>query len=133
MALRALKTDEEKQQYTNMQRNMLKYDLLQKLKPQKDKDGNVVFFEGDKPLVSTQDGKPIGAQDIINTRYSSYFTKAQQQQGGAGTGGGVGAPGKFNTRAEVHNFVHEKGNAPRGTKAYLDEVDKLIKEHGIIE
>lgn len=126
-----LKTDEEKQKYVTSQRSMIERDMLENIPAKKDKDGNIVFYEGDKPLTSTSDGKPLKASDIIKERYAFYITAGAQQTTGAGTGGNGGGDQKFTSKQQVYDSLIAKGLQPN-TKVFNDEYGKLVKEQGIL-
>jgi len=127
-----LKTDEEKQKYISTQKSMMKRDLLSALTAKKDNDGNVIFYDGEKQLISTTDGKPLKALDIIKERYGYYLAKDDiRQQGGAGTGGNNTPGSNFTSKEQVYKYLESKGIQPL-TKQFNDEYAKLIKEHGII-
>jgi hypothetical protein len=126
-----LKTDEEKQKYVASQKNMMKRDMLDNVTAKKDKDGNVVFYNGEQPLTSTTDGKPLQAIDLIKDRYGFYLAAETQKTTGAGTGGNGGADGKFTTKEQVMEHLKAKGLKPL-TKAFSDEYGKIIKEQGIM-
>lgn len=125
-----LKTDDEIQTYVNSQKSMMKRDFISSLTAKKDNDGNIVFYEGDKQLISNTDGKPLKASDIISQRYGFYIAKdSGRQQGGAGSGGN-GGTSTFTTKEEVFKHLEGKGFKPL-TKAFNDEALKIINEHKI--
>jgi hypothetical protein len=124
-------TDEAKQKYISDQKRLLKIDFLQNVTPKEDSEGNIVFYEGDKLLASTKDGKPLTADDLISDKYGSYFSVQQQKQGGAGSGkDGIPATG-FTKSEEVYSYLEAKGLKPL-TADFNAEAQKLMKEHGIV-
>lgn len=127
-----LKTDEEKQTYVSNQKRMLKNDFLLKYTAKEDKDGNPVYYLGETLQSDTKDGSALSAAQIIERDYGQYFIKEGKKQAGAGTGKGEKPAAGFTTKAEVHKYLAEKGMDPN-TKAYGDELLKLVKEYGIID
>ena len=126
-----LKTDDEKQKYISSQKSLMKKDLLSSFQAKQDNDGNIIFYEGDKQLISNTDGKPLKPLDIIKDKYAFYIAKDEgRQQNGGGTGGN-GGQGTFTTKEEVYKYLETKGIEPL-TKQFNDEYAKLVKEHGII-
>jgi hypothetical protein len=128
-----LKTDEEKQKYVSSQKSMMKRDMLESLTAKKDNEGNIVFYNGDKPLTSTADGKALQAFDIIKERYDQYLSKEEgSKQHGAGTGK-KNAEGKsiYQSKEDVYEAVKAMGFAER-TKAFTDEYAKLCTQSGLV-
>lgn len=125
-----LKTDEEKQTYVSNQKRMLKTDFLMKYTAQEDKDGNPVYYLGETLQSDPKDGSALSAAQIIARDYGQYFIKDAKKQSGAGTGKGEKPAGGFTTREEVHTYLKAKG-LDENTKAYSDELLKLLKEHGV--
>lgn len=125
-----LKTDDEKQKYVASQKSMMKRDMMDNVTAKKDKEGNVVFYNGDQPLTSTTDGKPLKAIDIIKDRYAFYLAAELPKASGAGTGGNGGSEGKFTTKEQVYQHLEAKGLTPL-TKQFSDEYAKIIREQGI--
>lgn len=124
-------TDDAKQKYISDQKRLLKIDFLQRVTPKEDKEGNIVFYEGEKLLASTKDGKPLTADDLISEKYGSYFSVEKQKQGGAGSSGQGTSNGKFTTSAEVYAHLESEGLKPL-TKEMSDAASKLIKDNGIV-
>lgn len=125
-----LKSDDEIQSYVNSQKQMMKRDFLSSLTAKKDNDGNIVFYEGDKQMMSTTDGKPLKASDLIQQRYGYYIAKdSGRQQGGAGSGGN-GGQSTFSTKEEVYNALVARNMKPL-TKEFNDEYAKIISEQKI--
>jgi hypothetical protein len=127
-----LKTPEEKGKYEETQRRMMKRDMLENITGKKDAQGNVIFYEGETPLTSTADGKPLKALDIINSRYSSYIAvDPNRKQAGAGSGLEM-KDGKpiFTTKQQAFDFLVAKGMDEK-TKAFTDEYAKLVREHAL--
>jgi hypothetical protein len=130
-----LKTDAEKQQYINKQKALIKQGFLSSYEAKKDSEGNIIFYEGDKPLMSTKDGKPKAAGDIISENYASWFTPSQHTVTGTGTGTGGSngvAGGAFTTRQQVHDHLKATGFDPEvDDEKYRVQFEKLCKEQGI--
>lgn len=127
-----LKTDAEKQTYINKQKSLLEADFLATYTPKEDNEGNIVYYQGDKLMNSTQDGKPLSAEQIISANYSAYFDVTVNRQGGAGSGQGGSQGGTFSTTEDVYKHLESKGMV-RLTGEFNKEAAKLIKEHGIIK
>jgi predicted transcriptional regulator len=127
-----LKTDEEKTKYTNSQKLMMKKDLLENITYKKDKDGNVIFYDGDKPLTSPTDGKPLLAIDIVNSRFAQYIAITGRTQPGTGTKFNQDGKPVFTTKQSVYDYLIAKGLNEK-SKPFFDEYAKLIKENGITE
>ena len=127
-----LKTDAEKQNYINKQKSLLEADFLATYTPKEDNEGNIVYYHGDKLMNSTQDGKPLSAEQIISANYSAYFDVSTGRQGGAGSGQSGSSGGTFSTTEDVYKHLESKGLV-RLTGEFNKEAAKLIKEHGILK
>jgi len=115
-----LKTEEEKQAYINQQKAFMRRDLLSTYSRKKDEQGNIIWYEGDKPLMNQKDGKPKGAGDIIGEKYNPWFVPAGKQTTGTG-GGNSGLPdGGFKKKEEIHAYLAANG-IEAGSKAYMDK------------
>jgi hypothetical protein len=127
-----LKTDEEKQRYTDGQKKFIKNDFLSSFTAKRDSEGNTVYYEGDQPKMNTKDGKPLTAKEIIEEKYSPYFLQATRTVTGTGQGanGVVVTPGNFKTTDDIHKYLAAKG-MQAGTKEYGEELEKLAKEASI--
>lgn len=127
-----LKTDAEKQAYTDNQRRLLKNDFMSSLVSKKDDEGLMTFYDGDTPLLSKKDGKPLTSKDIIEEKYSHYFLKNGRQAAGAGVGaehtGGEG--GAIKSKEDVHAHLRAKG-VEAGSKEYLNQFEKLCNDNSI--
>jgi hypothetical protein len=126
-----LKNDEEKQKYTASQKSMMKRDLIENITAKRDKDGNVIFYDGDKPLTSPTDGKPLSASDIVNARFVQYIAADGRKMSGAGTQFSQDGKPVFSNKQSVYDYLVAKGLQEK-TKPFYDEYEKLIKEHGIV-
>lgn len=129
-----LKTDEDKQSFVNQQKALIKHGFLNDHRAKKDDNGNVVFYEGDKPLMSTKDGKPKGAPDIIQEKYAAWFVPASHTQTGTGAGqngttGGT-ANGAFKNKEDIHKHLAAQG-MDASTKEYYSDFQKLATENKI--
>jgi hypothetical protein len=126
-----LKTDEEKQAYINQQKNLIKQGFLSGHTPKKDDQGNIIYYEGDKPLMNTKDGKPKDEFTIINEKYAAWFVPATHTVNGAGGGQGNGSPaGGFKSKDDVHNYLKANGYDAT-TNKYQEQFEKLTTEHKI--
>lgn len=123
-------TEEQKQAYVNKQRGMLKSDFRSSFVAKKDTEGNTVFYQNDKPVLSKQDQKPLDADAIIEEQYSSYFIKTAQQKKGLGLKLNSEGMSTFATKEEAYADVKSRGFAER-TKAFTDEYEKVCKENGL--
>jgi hypothetical protein len=126
-----LKTDEEKQKYTSSQKSMMNRDLIENITYKEDKDGNVIFYDGDKPLTSPTDGKPLSAMDIVNSRFVQYIAADGRKATGTGTQFNQDGKPVFSSKQSVYDYLIAKGLQEK-TKPFYDEYEKLIKEHGIV-
>jgi hypothetical protein len=124
-----LKTDEEKQKFVAEEKEMIKGNYLSRFTTKKDNDGNIVFYEGDKPLMSQKDGKPMKAGEIISERYAHRFVPTGHVQTGTGTGQqGGGAASGFKTKDDVHKHLAAQG-IEAGTKEYMDQYSQLVTDN----
>jgi hypothetical protein len=122
-----LKTDEEKQNFVNQQKALIRQGFLGSHTAKRDEQGNIIFYEGDKPVMSTKDGKPKGAGDIIGEKYSAWFVPSGKVVTGTG-GGGEGLPeGGFKKKEEIHAYLAANG-IEAGSKAYMDKFESLATE-----
>ena len=125
-----LKTDEEKQAFIQQQKNLIKQGFLSGFVAKKDEQGNIIFYEGDKPQMNSKDGKPKTATDLINEKFSAWFVPATHTATGSGTGSGSGGAipaGGFTKKEQVHEYLRAQG-IEAGSKEYLDQLDKLCKD-----
>jgi hypothetical protein len=122
-----LKTEEEKQAYINQQKAFMRQDLMGTYTRKKDEQGNIIWYEGDKPLMNQKDGKPKGAGDIIGEKYNPWFVPAGKVVTGTG-GGSTGLPdGGFKKKEEIHAYLAANG-MEAGSKAYMDKFESLATE-----
>lgn len=124
-----IKTDVDKQAYVSQQRAMIEQGFLGTVTPKKDNEGNITFYEGDKPLLNTKDGKPKNAGDIISEKFAHWFIpKGQEGRGtGAASEGGTGA---FKSADDVHKYLASQGKEA-GSEEYFKEFEKLVTENKI--
>ena len=108
----------------------MKRDLVENITAKRDKDGNVIFYDGDKPFTSPTDGKPLSATDIVNARFVQYLAADGRKMSGAGTQFSQDGKPTFSNKQSVYDYLIAKGLTEK-TKAFYDEYEKLIKEHGI--
>lgn len=127
-----LKTDEEKEKYIKAQRSMMKRDMLE-LVAKKDNEGNIVFYDKEKPLTSNENGKPLTPSDIIKDRYGLYIAKDEgRKMTGAGTGGNNGSGDKaFQNKEAIIAHLTANG-VQQGTKDFYTQYEKLCKESGLL-
>lgn len=129
-----LTTEDQKQTYVANQRKMIKSDFKGAFVAKKDKDGNLVFYKDDKPLVSTKDGKPLSADAILDEHYGNYFIKqSSKKQQGTGTGK-LNTEGKivYTTKDEVMEAVKALG-IKEHTDAFTKKYTELCTESGLFE
>lgn len=124
-----LKTDEEKQNFINQQKGMMRQGFLGSYIAKKDEQGNVIYYEGDKPLMNQKDGKPKLAGDIIGEKFSAWFVPAGEKKTGTGSGGsGGGLPeGGFKKKEDIHEYLKANG-VEVGTAAYMSKFETLATE-----
>jgi hypothetical protein len=132
-----LKTDVEKQQYVNQQKALIKQGFLSGVTAKKDDQGNIIYYEADKPLMSPKDGKPKTAGEIISEKYAAWFTPGQHTVTGTGTGAsgsaGANGTGGLSTKSQVHEHLKAQGLDPEvNDAAYQKQFEKLCSEHGIV-
>jgi hypothetical protein len=124
-----LKTDDEKQNFINQQKGMMRQGFLGSYIAKKDEQGNVIYYEGDKPLMNQKDGKPKGASDIIGEKYSAWFVPPGEKKTGTGSGegGGILPEGGFKKKEEIHEYLKANG-IEAGTKDYMGQFEKLATD-----
>lgn len=124
-----LKTDEEKQAFINQQKALLRQGFLSGVTPKKDNEGNIVFYDGDKPLMNIKDGKPKNASDIINEKYSPWFIPEGHKATGTGGGQG-GGTGGFKSKDDIHKHLAAQGVDVK-SPAYMEQFEKLTADNKI--
>ncbi len=124
-----LKTDAEKQAFAGEQRQLIKSGFKQRFTSKKDDQGNIVFFEGDKALISDRDGKPKTAGELLSETFAAWFVPKGHVLTGTGTTGIVPAGG-LRDKESVHTYLAANG-LEAGSKEYQDQFEKLIKDNGI--
>ena len=123
-----LKTDEEKQNFVNQQKALIRQGFLGSHTAKKDEQGNTIYYEGDKPLMNQKDGKPMQPGDIIGAKYSAWFVPPGKKVGGTGEGGGGGLPeGGFKKKDEIHAWLSANGHEV-GSKAYMEKFEAMATE-----
>lgn len=127
-----LKTDEEKANYRETQKRLIKQDFIGSYQRKKDNDGNLVFYKGEQPQMSTKDGKPKGAKDLIEESYGSFFIQPGKQATGTGQSqnGEVPKKGEFKGKDDLHRYLAASG-VEAGTGEYLKQLESLAKESNI--
>lgn len=126
-----LKTDAEKQSFANSQRDLIQTKLSTNYTIKEDNDGNVVFYKGDQLQMSTSNGKPLTASDIITRDFASYIDASSKQPGGAGSSGGGNSGGNFATKKDVYDHLKANGYE-EGSNRLTQAAIKIIKEQGIL-
>jgi hypothetical protein len=122
-----LKTDEEKQAFINGQKSMMRQGFFASVTAKRDEQGNIIYYEGDKPLMNQKDGKPKTAGDIIGEKYSAWFVPPGKVVTGTG-GGGAGIPeGGFKKKEEIHAHLQANG-IEVGTAEYNTKLEQLATE-----
>lgn len=122
-----LKTDKEKQDYITEQREMLEGRFLQKFKPKKLEDGRIAYLGPDGKALMKNDGTYKEPSDLIEESFTPYFLPKGHEQPGGGTPP-AGGDGKFASTKQIHEHLAKQGVAS-GTKKYMDEFEKLVKEN----
>lgn len=125
-----LKSEEEKQSYVNTQKALIKQGFLSSFKPKKDTDGNIVFYDGDKPQMSTKDGKPKSAGDLISEKFAHYFMPSGPIKSGTGHEGGGGGGATFKSTEDVHKYL-EGQKIEAGTEKYIKEYSRIVTENAL--
>ncbi len=128
-----IKTDEEKQSYVNQQKALIKNGFLSGYTPKKDAEGNIVFYEGDKPLMSQKDGKPKTAGELISEKFAPWFVPTQHTVTGTGTQttGAASTTAGFKDKEAIHAHLKAQG-LDEDSKRYMDQFQKLCKDNGIV-
>lgn len=122
-----LKTDEEKQNFVNQQKALIRQGFLGSHTAKKDEQGNTIYYEGDKPLMNQKDGKPMQPGDIIGVKYSAWFVPPGKVVTGAGGGGGGLPEGGFKKKEEIHAHLQANGIAV-GTAEYNTQFEQMANE-----
>ncbi len=124
-----LKTEEEKQAFISQQKSMMRQGFLSTVTPKRDEQGQIIYYEGDKPLMNQKDGKPKVAGDIIGEKYSAWFVPPGKQTTGTGSGGSGGLlpEGGFKKKEEIHEYLKANG-VEAGTKDYMTQFEKLATD-----
>jgi hypothetical protein len=128
-----LKTEEEKQGYLALQRQLIASGFKQSVTAKKDEKLGIVYYDGDKALLSQKDGKPLSPSDILNEKFSHFFAPAGQQGSGTGAGQSGAAGGgasTFSTTDDVHKHLATNGLTV-GSKDYMDQFVKITAENKI--
>lgn len=126
-----LKTDEEKQGFINQQKTLIKQGFFSNYTAKKDDAGNIIYYEGDKPQMRTQDGKPKSAAELIADKFSAWFVPAQHTLTGTGTGSeGVLPQGGFTDKASIHKYLMAQG-LDVNSKEYMVQFERLADENKI--
>jgi hypothetical protein len=133
-------TDEkEKQAYIENQKRLMALDIRSRFKPTEDKDGNITFSEGDKILMDTETGKPMGVGQIMTNTYKGYLAPEKGKPGaGSGPAGGGGntdpSESELKTKDQVNEHLSKKyPNAGIGEAERTADYKRIIKEQGITE
>lgn len=127
-----LKTDEDKQAYINQQKALIRQGFLSTYKGKQDDQGNIVYYDGEKPLLDTKTGKPRSAGDLIGERFANWFVPAGRTVTGTGAEGDrvvLPADG-FKNVDDIHKYLAASGEAA-GTSSYLTQLQKLAKDSNI--
>lgn len=131
--------DKEKQAYIDNQKRLIALDLRNRYKPKEDKDGNIIFHDGDNPIIDNSTGKPKAVASIILETYKGYFAPAKPPGGGGSgpSGGGGGSDpdeGQLKTKKQVNEHLSKKyPNAGIGDPERTKEYKRIIQEQGITD
>lgn len=128
-----LKTEAEKQDFVNSQKGLIEQGFLGKFTPKKDEQGQIVFHEGDTPLLRAQDGKPKTAGELLTERYAAWFMPQGKQATGTGMNfNGSQNGGAISSKEAIHNHLKASGLDPElNEDAYMNQFKKLAKENAI--
>jgi hypothetical protein len=106
---------------------MMRQGFFASVTAKRDEQGNIIYYEGDKPLMNQKDGKPKTAGDIIGEKYSAWFVPPGKVVTGTG-GGGAGIPeGGFKKKEEIHAHLQANG-IEVGTAEYNTKLEQLATE-----
>ncbi len=133
-------TDEAaKQQYIDTQRRFIIADFQSRFTAKTDKDGNVVYFEGDKMMTNTATAKPMTEAEILAKNYEGYFVPEKAPKTGAGSGKGNaddngvdGNEADLKTKEAVTKHLQGK-NLVVGSAAFNKEYKRILTEQGITD
>lgn len=128
-----LKTEEERNSYISAQRELITLGFKKALAAKRNEDGSLVFYEGETPQISTKDGKPLSATDLISQKYQAYFVPAAHSATGTGTGQqGAANTGtaSFKSTDDVHAYLKQQGIEPTQSE-YMQQFKTLVTEHKI--
>lgn len=124
-------TDEQKTDFANKQKEMIVQNFQSVYTAKKDNDGNVVFYKGEELQVSTKDGKPLSAADLIAENYTTYFAATGRKLSGAGTAGGNELSAS-STKEDVIANLKAKGISET-SKEFMDQYEEALKKYGIVK
>lgn len=133
-----LKTEKEKQEYATKQRGLIERGLLATYSAKLGEDGELTWYEGEKPLLDTKDGKPQKVTDLVRRDYGAWLLPEGKQAAGTGTNGagagqagsGGGTGGAFKTKEDIHKHLAELGMEAT-SKEYMNELNRLAAESKI--
>lgn len=133
IAVPANLTDDQKADFIARQRKMIASDFQSAFTAKKDNEGNIVFYKGEQLQISTKDGKPLTAEQLIAENYQTYFAAPGRKQGGAGSGGDyVKELSVTSTKQDILSWL-KANNYQENTKDFLDKYEELQKKYGIIK
>jgi tRNA-binding EMAP/Myf-like protein len=125
--------EEDKQRYIQDQKKAAKQSFLGAYKGKRDEQGNLIWYENDKPLLDTKDGKPRKAGSILDERFSTWFVPAGKEVTGTGTGqgGNTGvANGAFKNKEDIHKHLATQGMDALSSQ-YMEQFEKIATENKI--
>lgn len=135
--------EKAKQEYAASQRSMIQTDFLKRFTAKTDKDGNIVYYEGEKLLTNPQNAKQLTEDEIISKYYPAYFAPETKPKTGAGSGKNNGGAGSkdvneaaLKTKQEVSDYVSEKlkpQGIKKGNQKWNAEYTRILTEYGITE
>lgn len=126
-----LTKEEDRQSYISNQRRLIAADFRMSLKGRRDDAGNIIYQVDGKDALSTKDGKPLTAADLIAERYASYFVPAgKQAQGSGGAGSPGGGTGQYKSLDDISKVLQAEG-IRWGSTEYLNRFEALAKESGL--
>lgn len=101
-------TEEAKADYRGMIERTIMSDFQSKFVA-KDNEGEVVFYEGEKPLLDTATNKYLNPRSIIEKNFGIFIAPKQETKGGLGEQPkGAASVGKM-TSEQYDNYASQKG------------------------
>jgi hypothetical protein len=126
-----LTTEDQRKEFIELQRQSIKTLFGSSYRPERHEEtGEIVFYEGEKPMLNTKDGKPMTATDLVNLKFSAYFSPLAPVKTGTGqgkTGSSAGAQ-TFATREDIHAHLKAAGVSVTSPE-YMRQYKQLAEDN----